>query len=159
MVAVVPVIGSWNTRPRNVARLNSGSPVTSTPSIRIEPSSTGQEPAMALSIVDLPAPFPPMTVTKSPSSRVRSTPFKACFSLIVPRLKVLCTLRISKIYLPSFADALLKAAAERFPAFLKELLLFPFRYGTARKIATMIAVNNFRSSLGIFSQRTIPITI
>ena len=124
MVAVVPVIGSWNTRPRNDARLNSGSPVTSTPSMRIEPSSTGHVPATALSMVDFPAPFPPITVTKSPSSSFRFTPLRACFSLIVPGLKVLCTFLISSIYLPSFA---LSVAAERLPAFLNEALLLPFR--------------------------------
>ena len=39
------------------------------PSRTICPSSTGQTPAMALSMVDLPAPLPPMIVTKSPSFR------------------------------------------------------------------------------------------
>ena len=51
--------------------------------------SMGQTPATALSMVDLPAPLPPMTVTKSPSSSVRSRPLRATFSLTVPALKVL----------------------------------------------------------------------
>ena len=57
--------------------------------LKMEPSSMGQTPAIAFNMVDLPAPLPPMTVTKSPSFNVRSTPFKATFSLIVPKLKVL----------------------------------------------------------------------
>ena len=89
IVAAVPVIGSWNTRPRYVARLCSESFVTSILSIRICPSSTGQVPATAFSIVDLPAPFPPITVTKSPSFSFRFRPFNARFSLMVPGLKVL----------------------------------------------------------------------
>src|SRR5699024_7489735 len=63
--------------------------VTSAPSIMILPSSTGQTPATAFSMVDLPAPLPPMTVTKSPSFRWRDRPFRAVFSLTVPGLKVL----------------------------------------------------------------------
>src|SRR5699024_2328206 len=63
--------------------------VTSAPSIKILPSSTGQTPATAFSMVDLPAPLPPMTVTKSPSFRWRERPFRAVFSLTVPGLKVL----------------------------------------------------------------------
>ena len=69
--AAVPVMGSWNTRPRNGARLYSHRPEISTPSMRMEPESTGHTPETALSMVDLPAPLPPMTVQKSPSSRVR----------------------------------------------------------------------------------------
>jgi hypothetical protein len=34
---------------------------------------------MAFNVVDFPAPFPPITVTKSPSFKVRLTPFKAIF--------------------------------------------------------------------------------
>ena len=47
---------------------------TSTPSMRMEPESIGNAPAMALSVVDLPAPFEPITVQKSPSSSVNETP-------------------------------------------------------------------------------------
>ena len=102
IVAAVPVIGSWNTRPRYAALLYSESFVTSVPPMMIFPESTGQAPATAFSIVDLPAPFPPITVTKSPSFRWRSTPFKATFSLIVPGLNVLCiSINFSMIiYLP-----------------------------------------------------------
>ena len=52
------------------------------------PSSTRNTPAMAFSIVDLPAPLPPITVTKSPSFRVRERLFKAVFALTVPLLNV-----------------------------------------------------------------------
>ena len=103
IVAAVPFMGSWNTRPRKAARLCSGYLVTLTPSMRICPSSTFQVPAMALRRVDFPAPFPPMTVTKSPSFKVRSSPFRACFSLTVPGLKVFEIWSISSIrnFLPS----------------------------------------------------------
>ena len=73
------------------ARTCSGMPVTSVPSMTTLPSSTGQTPATALSIVLLPAPLPPMTVTKSPGLRCRSMLLSAFFSLIVPGLKVLET--------------------------------------------------------------------
>ncbi len=43
--------------------------VTSLPSIMILPGSTGHTPATAFSMVDFPAPLPPITVTKSPSFR------------------------------------------------------------------------------------------
>ena len=69
----------------------SGSFVTSLPSITIFPSSTGHTPAIAFRVVDFPAPFPPMIVTKSPSFKVRFKSFKACFSFTVPLLNVLFT--------------------------------------------------------------------
>ena len=53
------------------------------------PESTKTGPAVALSIVDWPAPLPPMTVTKSPSFSVRLRPFSAVLALMVPGLKVL----------------------------------------------------------------------
>ena len=89
MVAAVPIIGSWNTRPKKLARLCSDILVTSTSSIEMEPSSTRKTPAMAFNKVDFPAPFPPMTVTKSPSFKVRVVPLRAVFSLMVPGLNVL----------------------------------------------------------------------
>ena len=49
------------------------------------------DPATAFSRVDLPAPLPPMTVTKSPSASVSDTPRRARFSLMVPALNVLQT--------------------------------------------------------------------
>ena len=85
----MPIIGSWNTRPMNAARLCSGRFVTSEPSMMTLPESTKNVPAVALSIVDLPAPLPPMTVTKSPSFSVRLRPFSAVLALMVPGLKVL----------------------------------------------------------------------
>ena len=89
MVAAVPIMGSWKTRPRYLARLCSGRRVMSTPSRIILPWSAGKTPAIRFRVVDLPAPLPPMMVTKSPSSRVRSRPSMARFSLTVPALNVL----------------------------------------------------------------------
>ncbi len=89
MVAAVPIMGSWNTRPIYLARLCSGRLVTSAPPMEIVPRSAVHTPATALSRVDLPAPLPPMTVTNWPSSMWRSTPRRAVFSLTVPGLKVL----------------------------------------------------------------------
>ena len=71
--------GVLKTRPMNCARLYSGIPVTSSPPMKIEPASTGQTPATAFSSVDLPAPLPPMTVTKSPSASSRLRSRMACF--------------------------------------------------------------------------------
>ena len=99
--AAVPVMGSWKTLPRYLARLYSGSRVTSVPSIVILPQSAGKTPVIRLRSVDLPAPFPPITVTKSPLLRTRSIPLSAFFSFIVPALKVLCTPLISSIGLAS----------------------------------------------------------
>ena len=84
MVGAVPIIGSWNTRPMKAARLYSGRLVIFFPSIVMLPESTGKAPAMALSIVLLPAPFPPMTVTKSPSSSVRLRSKSAVLAFTVP---------------------------------------------------------------------------
>ena len=91
MSAAVPRMGSWNTRPRYLARLGSDRREMSSPSNSIVPESSGYTPAIILSRVDLPAPLPPMTVTKSPSARVRSTPVRARFSVTVPRLNVFFT--------------------------------------------------------------------
>ena len=44
MVAAVPIMGSWNTRPMNLARLCSGSLVTFVPSMVTLPSSTLPHP-------------------------------------------------------------------------------------------------------------------
>ena len=94
-------MGSWNTRPRKGARLYSHRPEISTPSIKIAPESTGHTPDTALSMVDLPAPFPPITVQKSPVCKVRFRFCKAFFSLMVPALKVLYTFLISNMIQPS----------------------------------------------------------
>ena len=69
ILPAVPTIGSWNTRPMYLARLYSGIFVTSILLMVILPSSTGNTPAMEFSNVLLPAPLPPITVQKSPSSR------------------------------------------------------------------------------------------
>ena len=72
------------------------------PPTSIEPESIGNTPAMALRNVDLPAPFEPITVTKSPSSSVRSTPRRARFSLTLPGKKVFLTpVALSMIFSPS----------------------------------------------------------
>ena len=97
IVAAVPIIGSWKTRPSHGARLCSLRPEMSVPSMTIFPSSTCQTPAIALSRVDFPAPFPPIIVTKSPSSRWRDTPFRATFSLMVFGLNVFLRLIRSSI--------------------------------------------------------------
>ena len=91
MSAAVPRMGSWNTRPRYLARCDSLRREMSVPSSSITPESSGYTPAIILSSVDLPAPLPPITVTKSPSLRVRSTPVSARFSVTVPLLKVFLT--------------------------------------------------------------------
>ena len=84
IVGAVPIIGSWNTRPMNAARLYSGSLVMLRPSIVMLPESTEKAPAMALSMVLLPAPLPPITVTKSPSLRVRFRSKSAVLAFTVP---------------------------------------------------------------------------
>src|SRR5919108_5513154 len=61
------------------------------------PSSTGKLPATALSKVDLPDPFVPITITQDPSSRVRSTPQSAFTSFDVPGFNVLQTFLSSSI--------------------------------------------------------------
>src|SRR5439155_17928060 len=53
------------------------------------PESTKNVPAIALSKVDLPEPFVPITMTHDPSSIVTSTPSSARTSFGVPRLKTL----------------------------------------------------------------------
>ena len=63
----------------------------SRPSSSMTPESMGYTPAIMFMRVDLPAPLPPITVTKSPGARCRSTLTKARFSLMVPALKVLQT--------------------------------------------------------------------
>src|SRR5262245_48891322 len=52
------------------------------------PISTGNVPATALSRVDFPEPFVPMTITNEPGSRTRSMPRKARTSLAVPAWNV-----------------------------------------------------------------------
>ena len=61
----------------------------SVPSMMIFPLSIPHTPAIAFSVVDFPAPFPPIIVTKSPGFKLRLTPLRARFSLIVPALNVL----------------------------------------------------------------------
>ena len=88
------------------------------PSMEIYPSSTGQTPAIAFKVVDLPAPLPPITVTKSPSFKVRLTPSSATFSLMVPGLNVLCTFLISNIFGTSNLTAFSSLFERRFASSL-----------------------------------------
>ena len=92
----VPLNGFWNTRPMSDARRCSGQrrDVRARPA-ESSPRSTKNPPATALSSVDFPDPFVPMTMTNEPSSTVRSTPRSARTSFGVPALKVLKTLRSS----------------------------------------------------------------
>ena len=83
----VPNIGSWNTRPIYLARLYSAMCVTSTSLMCNVPSSTENTPAIEFNNVLLPAPLPPITVTKSPSSNCKSMPRRAIFSFTVPLWK------------------------------------------------------------------------
>jgi hypothetical protein len=49
----------------------------SSPANRMEPCAGGVSPEMERSVVDLPAPFEPISVTISPSSTVIDTPLSA----------------------------------------------------------------------------------
>src|SRR5947209_12634020 len=57
------------------------------------PRSTKKLPATALSSVDFPEPFVPITVTKEPSLICRDTPRKASTSFSVPAKNVFCNSR------------------------------------------------------------------
>ena len=72
-----------------------GSLVTSWLSMRMVPDSDRCSPATTLSSVDLPAPFEPITVTKSRSASVSDRSFNATFSLGVCQKKILVTPRTS----------------------------------------------------------------
>ncbi len=54
-----------------------GSRLISSPSKRIDPGPDGESPEIDRSVVDLPAPLEPMSVTISPSSTVIEMPFSA----------------------------------------------------------------------------------
>src|SRR5699024_778644 len=72
------------------------------PSMEMLPESTISRPEIELSSVDLPAPFEPITVTKSPGARSKETSTSALRSLAVPAKQVLEMLSILSIsYLPS----------------------------------------------------------
>jgi hypothetical protein len=101
----VPLKGFWKTRPTRLARRCSGHAVTSTPSIRMVPASTGNVPAMALRSVDLPDPFVPTTMTNDPSSTERSMPWSARSSFAVAALNVLKICRMSSMVRESGPDA------------------------------------------------------
>ena len=61
-----------------------------------------QTPAMEFNIVDLPAPLPPITVTKSPGARCSDKSCKATFSLMVPAKNVLWICSTCSIISPPF---------------------------------------------------------
>ena len=82
--------------------------------------------------MDFPAPFPPITVTKSPSYNFKSTPLMAFFSVIVPLLNVLYISFNSRINYPFLLG-------------LNILLAFLLSTGTESAIATIIAVRSFKS--------------
>src|ERR1044071_5658208 len=65
----------------------------SLPAMVIAPRSTMKLPATALSSVDFPEPFVPITMTNDPSSIASDTPRSARTSLGVPSKKVFCTSR------------------------------------------------------------------
>ena len=90
------------------ALLNSGSAVTSSPSIKILPEVTGNVPATEFKSVDLPAPLPPIIVIKSPSFTSRFTPFKMCFSFTVPISKNLCIFSSLSIFAASLFNRIFK---------------------------------------------------
>src|SRR5699024_1063913 len=71
----------------------------SLPSRTIRPESGTNPPAMAVNSVDFPAPFDPISVTKSPRSRCSDTSSSAFFSLTVPGLNVLETCSMLSIFL------------------------------------------------------------
>src|SRR5436853_6537430 len=75
------------------ARRCSGQRVTSCPAIEMAPRSTKKLPATALSSVDFPEPFVPITVTKEPSSICRDTLRSARTSFSVPAKNVFCSSR------------------------------------------------------------------
>jgi hypothetical protein len=62
--------------PRRTMSCDGVSP-SSCPSNWIEPSRGGVRPEIDRSVVDLPAPFEPISVTISPSSTSSDTPFRA----------------------------------------------------------------------------------
>ena len=127
------------------------------PSMVMEPLSTGHTPAMALSMVDLPAPLPPITVTKSPGLRVSERFCSAFFSFIVPGLKVLHILSSFSISTLPFHQAF--PLRLRLPAILKELFRSACIWGTARNTATIMAVKSFRSFGSSLSHSIITITM
>ena len=65
--------------PRATISCGGVSPISS-PSNWIEPWRGGVRPEIDRSVVDLPAPFEPISVTISPSSTVSETPFSASMS-------------------------------------------------------------------------------
>src|SRR5258706_8135031 len=61
--------------------------------MEMAPRSTKKLPATALSSVDFPEPFVPITVTKEPSSICSDTPRRASTSFRVPAKNVFCNSR------------------------------------------------------------------
>src|SRR5690606_12963009 len=76
------------------------------PLTRTSPVSTVILPETILSRVDFPAPFEPITVTKSPDLRLSETSFNATRSLMVPGKKVFVTFSMVSMILPLFRSGL-----------------------------------------------------
>src|SRR5262249_32212024 len=100
MPGAVPLNGFWKTRPMNFALRCSGQRVTSRSFRRMVPASTKKLPATALSSVDFPEPFVPMTITNSARSMSRLTPRSARTSLGVSAWNVLVMPRASSMVGP-----------------------------------------------------------
>ena len=94
----VPALGSWKTCEMKRERLTTESFVTSFPAILSEPLLGESEPLMTFKRVDLPAPFVPNKVMKSPFLTFRLIFFKISFSSEVPSLTQVVTFCISKIF-------------------------------------------------------------
>lgn len=88
--------------PMYFALLCSAVIVMSLPSRIILPESVRNEPAIALNIVDLPAPFAPIIVMKSPSSTLSERSLSATFSSTVPGLNTFFMFCSSSITQPPF---------------------------------------------------------
>ena len=67
--------GDWQIPRRTISC--AGNSEISSPASLIEPVRGGVSPEIDRSVVDLPAPFEPMSVTHSPSSTVSEMPFSA----------------------------------------------------------------------------------
>src|SRR5512146_1273130 len=77
----------------------------------MSPSSSLNEPAMALSRVDLPEPLPPRMTRKAPSGSSRLSPRRARTSLAVPGLKVLR--RWLTVSMQSLSQGVLRSVGRR----------------------------------------------
>jgi len=84
ILGAVPILGSWNTWAIYLARLTSDNLVKSWLFRTTWPEVVFNDPLITFNKVDLPAPFVPSNVTKSPFSKVKFKSFKILFSSGVP---------------------------------------------------------------------------